>query len=215
MADIFDLFKQISKGSETATGAPTHIIAGLGNPGKDYCETRHNAGFLAMDKICASLGCECQRVKFKAFTNTVKIDGKNVLLMMPQTYMNLSGEAIGEAAKYYDIPAENIVVMVDDIYLEPGRMRIRKDGSAGGHNGLKSIIEHLGSDKFPRIKIGVGAKPKEVDLAAWVTGKLSRSDYELMVPCLEACLDASKLIMDGKCETAMGKYNGMKPEAKE
>lgn len=215
MADIFDLFKQISKSSETAVGAPTHIIAGLGNPGKDYAETRHNAGFLAMDKICAALGCECQRVKFKAFTNTVKIGDKNVLLMMPQTYMNLSGEAIGEAAKYYGIPAENIVVMVDDIYLEPGRMRIRKDGSAGGHNGLKSIIEHLGSDKFPRIKIGVGAKPKEVDLAAWVTGKLSHADYELMVPCLEACLDASKLIMDGKCETAMGKYNGMKPEVKE
>ncbi|MBQ8914714.1 MAG: aminoacyl-tRNA hydrolase [Clostridia bacterium] len=214
MADIFELFKKISTQSESTSGAPTHMIVGLGNPGKDYAETRHNAGFLAMDKICAALGCECQRVKFKAFTNTVRIGDKSVLLMMPQTYMNKSGEAVGEAAKYYNIPAENIVVIVDDIYLEPGRMRIRKNGSAGGHNGLKSLIEHLGSDAFPRIKLGVGAKPKEADLADWVTGKLSRANYELMVPCLEACLDASRLIMNGKCEEAMGKYNGMKPEAK-
>ena len=173
MADIFELFKQISKDNQGAAGAPTHMIVGLGNPGKDYAETRHNAGFLAMDKICAALGCECQRVKFKSFTNTVKIGDKNVLLMMPQTYMNLSGEAVGEAAKYYNIPAENIIVMVDDIYLEPGFMRIRKKGSAGGHNGLKNIIEHLGSDNFPRIKLGVGAKPKEADLAAKPPPKLS------------------------------------------
>ena len=212
MADIFELFKQISKDNSGAAGAPTHMIVGLGNPGKDYAETRHNAGFLAMDKICASLGCECQRVKFKAFTNTVKIGDKNVLLMMPQTYMNLSGEAVGEAASYYNIPAENIIVLVDDIYLEPGYMRIRKKGSAGGHNGLKNIIEHLGSDSFPRIKLGVGAKPKEADLAAWVTGRLSRAAYDLMTPCLDACLDASKLIMNGKADEAMGKYNGMKPE---
>ena len=215
MADIFELFKQISKDNQSAAGATTHMIVGLGNPGKDYAETRHNAGFLAMDKICMSLGCECQRVKFKSFTNTVKIGDKNVLLMMPQTYMNLSGEAVGEAAKYYNIPAENIIVMVDDIYLEPGFMRIRKKGSAGGHNGLKNIIEHLGSDNFPRIKLGVGAKPKEADLAAWVTGRLSRAAYDLMTPCLDACLDASKLIMNGKTEEAMGKYNGMKPEVKE
>ena len=214
MADIFELFKKISTQSESTSGAPTHMIVGLVNPGKDYEETRHNEVFLAMDKICAALGCECQRVKFKAFTNTVRIGDKSVLLMMPQTYMNKSGEAVGEAAKYYNIPAENIVVIVDDIYLEPGRMRIRKNGSAGGHNGLKSLIEHLGSDAFPRIKLGVGAKPKEADLADWVTGKLSRANYELMVPCLEACLDASRLIMNGKCEEAMGKYNGMKPEAK-
>ncbi|MBQ3528265.1 MAG: aminoacyl-tRNA hydrolase [Clostridia bacterium] len=215
MADIFELFKQISKDNSGAAGAPTHMIVGLGNPGKDYAETRHNAGFLAMDKICASLGCECQRVKFKAFTNTVKIGDKSVLLMMPQTYMNLSGEAVGEAASYYNIPAENIIVLVDDIYLEPGYMRIRKKGSAGGHNGLKNIIEHLGSDNFPRIKLGVGAKPKEADLAAWVTGRLSRAAYDLMTPCLDACLDASKLIMNGKADEAMGKYNGMKPEVKE
>ncbi|MBQ4066320.1 MAG: aminoacyl-tRNA hydrolase [Clostridia bacterium] len=215
MADIFELFKKISKDNNTAAGAPTHMIVGLGNPGKEYAETRHNAGFLAMDRICESLGCECQRVRFKAFTNTVRIGDKNVLLMLPQTYMNKSGEAVGEAAKYYGIAPENIVVMVDDIYLEPGRMRIRKNGSAGGHNGLKSLIEHLGSDAFPRIKLGVGAKPKEADLADWVTGRLSRANYDLMLPCLKVCLDACRLIIDGKCEEAMGKYNGMKPETKE
>ena len=214
MADIFDLFKKISAGSSSPAGAPEYIIVGLGNPGKEYAETRHNAGFLAMDRICEELSCECNRVKFNSFTAVVNIDGKSVLLMLPQTFMNRSGIAVKEAADFYNIPAENIIVLVDDINLEPGHMRIRKNGSAGGHNGLKSIIEYLSnSTSFPRIRIGVGAKPKERDLADWVTGKISRENYELMLPCLKACLGAAKLIMDGKFDEAMGKYNGMKPEA--
>ena len=208
MADIFELFKQISKDNSGAAGAPTHMIVGLGNPGKDYAETRHNAGFLAMDKICASLGCECQRVKFKAFTNTVKIGDKSVLLMMPQTYMNLSGEAVGEAASYYNIPAENIIVLVDDIYLEPGYMRIRKKGSAGGHNGLKDIIAKCGGDGFPRVKIGVGEKPHpDYDMADWVLSSFKGDDAKTIDTACEKAADAVKAIILKGVDKAMSMYN--------
>ena len=126
--------------------------------------------------------------------------------------MNQSGQAVGEAAAFYKIPPENIIVLVDDIYLPPGRMRIRAGGTDGGHNGLKDIIYHLGADAFPRIRIGVGEK-KQGDLISWVLGKFSETDLEQMAPCFEACYDAAALIMDGKTDEAMGRFNGMKPAA--
>ena len=149
MANIFDLFKKIEKPSES--NAPiTHIICGLGNPGDKYVCTRHNAGFVAMDHLCREIGATCNRVKFKALCGEATVNGVRVLLMKPQTYMNASGEAVAEASSFYKIPAENIIVISDDIAQDIGRVRIRKSGSAGGQKGLKSIIEHLNTDKFPR-----------------------------------------------------------------
>lgn len=212
MADIFDLFKRIEK--EKKPPEPlTHIIAGLGNPGDKYARTRHNAGFLAIDYLAEKSGFLCKRLKFKSLTGEAEIGGKRVLVMKPQTYMNCSGEAIGAAAEFYNIPPEKIIIIVDDIALVPGAMRIRAKGSDGGHNGLKSIIYHLESNQFPRIRLGVGEKPTpDTDLAGWVLGSFSREDIEDMMPCFEACLDACALIINGKTEEAMSKYNGLRPK---
>ncbi len=212
MADIFELFKKIAKDKKEPSGPPTHLIVGLGNPGEEYIRTRHNAGFIAADHIARCLGTECARVRFHSMNAAVEIGGHRVLLMKPQTYMNQSGQAVGEAAAFYKIPPENIIVLVDDIYLPPGRMRIRAGGTDGGHNGLKDIIYHLGADSFPRIRIGVGEK-KQGDLISWVLGKFSEADLEQMAPCFAACYDAAALIMDGKTDEAMGRFNGMKPPA--
>ena len=177
MADIFDLFKQISKQNTAPTAAPTHIIAGLGNPGKEYEKTRHNAGFMALDHLSAKLGANVSRLKFKALCGEAQIGTHRVLLMKPQTFMNLSGDAIAEAASFYKIPPENILILVDDVCQDTGRMRVRQSGSHGGQNGLKNIIARLGSDKFPRIRFGVGQKPNpQYDLAAWVLGVLGGED---------------------------------------
>ncbi len=212
MADIFELFKKIEKKSETQ--APiTHIICGLGNPGDKYEKTRHNAGFFAVDYICEKLSVRCDRAKFKALCGEATIGGKRMLLMKPQTFMNNSGEAVRDAAAFYKIAPENIIVIVDEIALPPGAMRIRSKGSAGSHNGLKSIIYHLESDTFPRIRIGVGERPDpEYDLADWVLGNLSKNDIDNMMQCLEATLDAIPLIADGKTDMAMSKCNGLKPK---
>ena len=214
MADIFDLFKKIEKKSEPQ--APiTHIVCGLGNPGDKYLKTRHNAGFIAIDYMCEKLGVRCERAKFKSLSAEATIGGKRMLLMKPQTFMNNSGEAVREAASFYKIPAENIIVLVDEIALAPGAMRVRAKGSAGSHNGLKSIIYHLEKDTFPRIRIGVGERPNpQYDLADWVLGNLSSADIEAMIPCLEATLDAIPLIADGKTDMAMSKCNGIKPKEK-
>ena len=177
---IEDLFKQISSGGAQSAGKPQYIVAGLGNPGKEYEETRHNAGFLAIDHVAEKLGVKINRAKYNALCAEVRIGDKNVLLMKPQTYMNLSGTSISAAADFYKIPASNILVLCDDITQNPGKLRIRKSGSAGGHNGLKSIIGFC-TDKFPRIRIGVGAKPTpEYDLADWVTGKFSAEDKKAL-----------------------------------
>lgn len=209
MADIFELFKKIST-SSPSPAKPQLLLVGLGNPGKEYEKTRHNAGFLAVDEICRQKSTDCLRRKFNALIGEIKLGDKTAMLMKPQTFMNLSGEAVGEAAEYYGISPENIIVIVDDINLEPGQMRIRKGGSAGGHNGLKSIISCLSSDAFPRIRIGVGKKPSpEYDLAAWVTGKLPEKDLLLMKDCFGVCADAAELISRGALDEAMGKYNGM------
>lgn len=210
MADIFELFKQISKEKKEPAGPPTHLIVGLGNPGEEYALTRHNAGFIAADFIAQRLGTECSRVRFHSMTAAAELGGHRILIMKPQTYMNCSGEAVGEASAFYKIPAENIIVLVDDIYLPPGRMRIRAGGTDGGHNGLKNIIYHLEDNRFPRIRIGVGEK-KQGDLINWVLGKFSKEDLSLMTPCFTACCDAAALIINGKTDEAMGRFNGMKP----
>ena len=212
MADIFDLFKQISSGSSTASGKPEYIIAGLGNPGSEYERTRHNAGFMALDVLAEKTGAKIKQAKYKALIDTVSINGHTVLLMKPQTYMNHSGEAVKAAASFYQIPPENIIVISDDVTLAPGRMRLRKSGSAGGQKGLGSIIEHLGTDAFPRIKIGVGDKPsRDYDMAAWVLGRFPEEDMKAVALRLEDVLGCIKMILDGKMEDAMGIYNGKKP----
>lgn len=209
MSDIFELFKKISKPKAVPT-PPEFLLVGLGNPGRDYALTRHNAGFLAIERICAQNNAECNRVKFRSLTGDVTLGGHRTLLMMPQTYMNASGNAVKEAADFYKIPPEQIIVIVDDINLDVGHMRIRQNGTDGGHNGLKSIIYMLESDSFPRIRLGVGKKPsKDYDLAAWVTGRLSKEDLESMKGCFDVCGDAAKMIMDKDFQGAMGKYNGM------
>lgn len=215
MADIFELFKKIGSSSDASGENVSYIIAGLGNPGEKYAKTRHNAGFIAIDYMCEKFGYECKRSKWNALTGEVTIGGKRVLLMKPQTYMNASGEAVGAAADFYKLTPDRIIIISDDVELEPGAMRIRSKGSAGGQRGLKSIIEHLGSNEFPRIRIGVGKKPHaDYDLADWVLGSLSKADVENMLQCFDACREACELIMDGKCELAMSKFNGLKPKDK-
>lgn len=214
MGDIMDLFRQIGKEPQQTTGAPEYLICGLGNPGTEYTRTRHNAGFMAIDYLSQKTGISCTRSRFRSLCGSGTITGHTVLILKPQTYMNLSGEAVREAAQYYKIPPEKIIVLVDDVYLEPGRMRVRRFGTDGGHNGLKNIIYHLESDRFPRIRLGVGEKPsREYDMADWVLGKLSDDDCKKLYPCLEASYDGICLILEGKLDDAMGRCNGMKPDS--
>ncbi len=209
MSDIFELFKKISKPKESPA-PPEFLLVGLGNPGKDYATTRHNAGFIAVDCICHQKNVECTRVKFRSLVCDVTFGSHRALMMMPQTLMNASGLAVKEAADFYKIPPEKIIVISDDINGDPGQMRIRRSGTDGGQKGLGSIIYQLGSDNFPRIKIGVGQKPsKDYDLAAWVLGKISQENFEKMRPCFEACAKAAEMIMDGNIDGAMSEFNGM------
>ena len=207
MSNIFDLFKKIEKPVNTAP--VTHIVAGLGNPGERYTFTRHNAGFLAIDYLTEKLNVKCDRVKFKALTGEAVIGNTRVLLMKPQTFMNASGEAVSEAAAFYKIPPENIIVISDDVAQDIGRVRVRKSGSAGGQKGLKSIIEHLKTDTFPRIRIGVGQKPTpEYDLADWVLGRIPKEDEKALYSVLEVVPHILTLILKGDFDTAMCNYNG-------
>ena len=191
------------------TGPAEWLLVCLGNYGKQYENTRHNIGFMAAERLIDKQGLRCNRLRFRALTELIEFGGARVLLMMPQTYMNLSGEAVGEAARFYKIPSDHVLVIYDDVSLPLGKLRIRDKGSAGGHNGIKSIIQELGSQDFPRVKIGVGTKPNpEYDLAAWVLGKFPPEDAKAIAdryPDLEA---AAKLIMDGKLGLAQSKYNG-------
>ena len=190
------------------SGAYDYIIAGLGNPGAKYEMTRHNAGFLAIDMLAMKQNKEIKRLKFHALTCDAEIEGKKCLLMKPQTFMNNSGEAIGEAAKFYKIPPQNIIVLSDDISLDVGKIRIRRKGSAGGHNGLKSIIAHLGSEDFPRVKIGVGKKPNAyMDLADWVFGRFPKELEPQLKEALENADGAISLIVQDKFDRAMNLYN--------
>lgn len=206
MSNIFDLFKKIEK-KEDPTPV-SFIIAGLGNVGKQYERTRHNAGFIAIDYIAERLGAKIDRVKFNSTVTEVSLGGKRVLLMKPTTLMNNSGVAVGEAAAFYKIPAENVLILHDEISFDPGVIRIRRKGSAGGHNGLKSIIAHLSSDEFPRIKIGVGKKPSpDYDLVDFVLGKFPEADLDLIKERLPDIFGASEEIISGKIDSAMNKYS--------
>ena len=206
MSNIFDLFKKIEKKADTTP--VSFIIAGLGNPGQQYQKTRHNVGFVAVDYIAAKLGVKIDRAKFHSLVAEAKIGEVRVLLMKPETYMNNSGVAIGEAAAFYKIPAERVLVLHDEISFDPGLMRIRRKGSAGGHNGLKSIIAHLASEEFPRVKIGVGKKPTpEYDLADWVLGKLPKDDSDKIDARLGDIYAAAELIARGDIDGAMQKYS--------
>lgn len=183
-----------------------YLIVGLGNPGEEYRGTRHNVGFDAIDIISKKYNIELNRVKFKGVYGEGFIDGKKVMLLKPTTYMNLSGESIGEVANFYKIPHEDIVVIYDDISLDIGKLRIRAKGSAGGHNGIKSIISCLGGDMFPRVKVGVGA-PKG-NLVSHVLGKFTSEERTILNKALEASSEAAITIMIKDTNEAMNKFNG-------
>ena len=206
MANIFDLFKKIEKPLDNRS--ITHIVVGLGNPGKEYESTRHNAGFIAIDYVAERAGVKIDRVKFHSLIGEGSLGNTRVIFMKPTTYMNNSGAAIGEAAAFYKIPPENVIVLHDEISFDPGIIRIRRKGSAGGHNGLKSIISHLSSEDFPRIKIGVGKKPSpEYDLVNWVLGKFSQDDLDKIKVRLSDMYDAVVYTVSGKIDEAMCKYS--------
>ena len=194
-----------------ATAPITHLVVGLGNPGDKYFYTRHNAGFLAMDYISQKCGAAVNRSKFKALVGEATIAGKRVLLMKPQTFMNVSGEAVVEAARFYKIPIENIVVLSDDVNLDVGRMRVRKSGSDGGQKGLRSIINLMGSNEFPRIRFGVGQKPHpDYDMADWVLGTFSETDKKALFECFATSYEGLERILCGDVDGAMQICNGKK-----
>lgn len=208
MSNIFDIFKQIESQKPAASGPVEWMIVGLGNPGKEYENTRHNAGFICMDALSRKLGVSVNKSKYKALIGETMIGEKRVLLMLPQTYMNASGEAVSAAASFYKIPPQQILVISDDISLDVGKMRVRRKGSHGGQKGLKSITEHLGSSDFPRIKIGVGQKPHpEYDLAAWVLSNFTADERKTIGEIAEKSIDACRLIVSGKTDEAMNRFN--------
>ena len=185
------------------------LVVGLGNPGPKYDWTRHNMGFLVIDELAEREKIPVQKLKFKALTNTAVIGDQSDLLMKPTTYMNLSGGAVGEAARFYKIPPERILVISDDVALPQGKLRIRRSGSAGGHNGLKDIIAHLGGDGFPRIKVGVGGKPHpDSDMADWVLGKFTGQDKKGMEEAIKRAADAVETLLKSGVDQAMSRYNG-------
>ena len=187
-----------------------YMIAGLGNPTKTYEGTRHNVGFMMIDAIADKYGIDVTTKKHKALVGRGMIDGVRVILAKPQTYMNLSGESIREIADFYKIEPENTIIIYDDISLEVGQLRIRKKGSAGGHNGIKSIIAHLGSQEFPRIKVGVGGKPEGWDLADYVLSKYSKAEREYMDEAARNVTGAVALMVNDDVAAAMNEYNGKK-----
>ncbi len=206
---IFDLFKQIENSTPSPTGPVTHIVVGLGNPGREYTYNRHNAGFMCMDVICDKYRARVDKAKFKALVGECTIAGKRVLLMKPQTFMNHSGEAIAEAARFYKIDAKNIIILSDDTSLDCGRLRVRRKGSAGGHNGLKSINEHLGTEEYPRTKIGVGQKPhRDYDLADWVLGNLNPDDLAKVRSTFDTVCQGLEKLIAGDVDGAMQICNG-------
>ena len=205
MSNIFDLFKKIESAPQ---GPVSFIVVGLGNIGKQYELTRHNAGFLAIDRIAEKYGAKIDRVKFHATVGECTIAGQRVLLMKPTTLMNNSGIAVGEAAAFYKIPPEKVLVLHDEISFDPGMIRIRRKGSAGGHNGLKSIIARLPGEDFPRIKIGVGKKPSpEYDLANWVLGRMPEADMKAMTARFDDIAMATEMIVKGDIDGAMSKFS--------
>ena len=194
--------------SVVPAGAPEFLIAGLGNPGKKYEFTRHNAGFLFIDVLAGNLDVKVNRLKFKSLLGDAVIGSHRCLLLKPQTFMNNSGEAVRDAAAFYKIKPENIIVVFDDTSLPCGSLRIRRKGSDGGHNGLKSIIYHLNSDNFPRIKLGIGEKPiAEMELADWVLSPFKKDELKELRGVVDSACKALELMVEGETEKAMGLYN--------
>ncbi len=197
-----------SKREESPSSGFDYLIAGLGNPGEQYAFTRHNAGFLALDEIAARAGIRVKSLKFKSLYGTGQIAGKKVVLLKPQTFMNASGEALRDAAQFYKIPMEKVIVLYDDISLDVGRLRIRRKGSDGGHNGIKSILYLTGSDQFPRIKLGVGKKPHpEMDLADWVLSRFTKEEGKLLEEAIDKAAQALELMIQDNTEEAMNRFN--------
>ena len=189
-------------------GGVSWLLVCLGNPGDKYENTRHNVGFMVADEVAERQRKPIQRLKFKALTNILTISGEKVLVMKPTTYMNLSGEAVGEAARFYKLAPDHVLVISDDVDLPLGKLRIRAGGSAGGHNGLKSVIQHLGSDRFPRLKVGVGGKPPpDYDMADWVLGKLQGEDKKVMDEAVKRAADAIECFLKDGPQKAMNRYN--------
>ena len=185
------------------------MIVGLGNPGQQYASTRHNTGFMTLDLLAQRLQVKVSKERFQALTAQAVYEGQKLLLVKPQTYRNASGLSVEPAAHYYKLPPERILVLFDDISLPVGKLRIRKNGSAGGHNGLKSLISSLGSDQFPRVKIGVGAKPHpDYDLADWVLSTVSKTEWPDYQSAMEHAADAALCIVKNGCEKAAAEYNG-------
>ena len=190
----------------------TWLIVGLGNPGKEYETTRHNAGFRALDILAGKLGCRVDKLKYQGLYGQTTYQGKKLLLLKPQTYMNLSGRSVLQLSAFFRVPPKNIIVLFDDISLPPGRLRVRGEGSAGGHNGIKSIIQELGSQEFPRVKIGVGAKPHpDYDLADWVLSTFSALEEKALAVSLKNAADAALAIIDHGVSEAANRFNGSHP----
>ena len=192
-----------------SAGGAQWILVCLGNYGQKYENTRHNIGFMAADRLVERDDLRCNRLRFRALTEIVDFGGQKTLLMKPQTYMNLSGEAVGEAARFYKIPPERVIVISDDVSLPLGKVRVRGNGSAGGHNGLKNIIAHLGTDAFPRVKVGVGAPPNpEYDMVDWVIGSFSAAERKTVDEAIDRALDAAACIVKEGVTAAQNKFNG-------
>ena len=190
------------------SGGVSWLVVGLGNVGDKYENTRHNVGFEVADELADRARVPIQKLKYRALTNTVEIGGEKVLLMKPVTYMNLSGEAVGEAARFFKVPADHVLVISDDVALPVGKLRLRRSGSAGGHNGLKNIIQHLGTDQFPRVKVGVGGKPHpDYDMADWVLGKFQGEDRKAMDAAVKRAADAVECLLREGMDRAMSRYN--------
>ncbi len=188
------------------------LIVGLGNPGREYERSRHNCGFRALDLIAQNLGCKADKLKFQGLYCQTTYQGKKLFLLKPQTFMNLSGRSVLQLSAYFNIPPQRIIVLFDDISLPPGRLRIRADGSAGGHNGIKSIIQEVGSQDFPRVKIGVGGKPNpEYDLADWVLSSFSANEEKDLAVALKNAADAALAIIDHGVPEAANRFNGSHP----
>lgn len=212
MANIFDLFKKIEKKEPTVTGPITHIVVGLGNPGGEYAGTRHNAGFLAIDYLAERLGVAIDRAKYRALVAEATVGERRVLLMKPQTFMNLSGEAVREAAAFYHVAPENVIVIYDDVTLDIGRLRVRGKGSDGGHNGMKSIIYQLKSDAFPRVRVGVGKKPHpDFDLADFVLSAFTAEEVRALTATFDTVKRGIELLLAGDLAAAQQVCNGVAP----
>ena len=202
------MFKRFKKTTSVSVGTPEFIVVGLGNPGNKYTYTRHNSGFLCLDMLSQKLNFRIDRLKFKSLICDTKINGHRCIVMKPQTYMNNSGEAIRECANFYKIKPENIIVIYDDISLDVGKLRIRRKGTDGGHNGIKSIIYHLNNDQFPRIKVGCGKKPHpDYDLADWVLSEFKKDEQKALEPALENACKAIEILLDNQIDKAMNLYN--------